>query len=458
MIYFVSKQYSLYTSDNYEELSLDKALNIINSWDIVQYDSETTGRDPHLCKPILIQFGNDADDIRIVVDVTTIDIKLFKNILESKLIVGQNLKFDLQFLYNYDIIPLNVYDTMIVEQLLHLGYDKETFRVSLQAIALRRLGIDIDKSIRGQIIWRGIDEAVIKYAAMDVVYLEKIKEQQELELERTKCKSGALLENQFVPVIAYLEWCGIKLDIDAWHKYMQVNQEAVVSCEKELNQWVVDHLNEYPKLNQYIYINRQGDLFEGYDLTPKCNLKWSSAKQLIPFFKLLGFDVKTTDKKTGQNKESIQEKLIAKQKGIRDDFLKIYFKYQEARRAASTYGDTYVNAINPITGRIHTIFRQLGCDSGRMSCGGGNTQFNDDLAKCKHISPSKCLYVQLQNLPANEEVRSSFVPNQGNLMVSCDYGALESRLGADIYNEQSMIDEYLHGSGDKMYVTLLSNK
>ena len=33
-------------------------------------------------------------------------------------------------------------------------------------------------------------------------------------------------------------------------------------------------------------------------------------------------------------------------------------------------------------------------------------------------------------------------------MTSCDYNALESRLGADIYQEQSMIDEYLHGSGD----------
>lgn len=27
-------------------------------------------------------------------------------------------------------------------------------------------------------------------------------------------------------------------------------------------------------------------------------------------------------------------------------------------------------------------------------------------------------------------------------------GVLESRLGADIYNEKSMLDEFLHGSGD----------
>ena len=55
---------------------------------------------------------------------------------------------------------------------------------------------------------------------------------------------------------------------------------------------------------------------------------------------------------------------------------------------------------------------------------------------------------QLQNLPADEETRSCFVSEPDNLMVSCDYSALESRLGADIYNEPSMIEEFLERSGD----------
>ena len=59
-----------------------------------------------------------------------------------------------------------------------------------------------------------------------------------------------------------------------------------------------------------------------------------------------------------------------------------------------------------------------------------------------------CIYPQLQNLPSDEFTRASFIPEEGNLMTSCDYAALESRLGADIYNEQAMIEEYLHGSGD----------
>ena len=63
---------------------------------------------------------------------------------------------------------------MIVEQLLHLGYPAGVISYSLAAIAKRRLNIDIDKSIRGEIIWRGLDESVVIYASNDVRWLYQI--------------------------------------------------------------------------------------------------------------------------------------------------------------------------------------------------------------------------------------------------------------------------------------------
>ena len=56
--------------------------------------------------------------------------------------------------------------------------------------------------------------------------------------------------------------------------------------------------------------------------------------------------------------------------------------------------------------------------------------------------------MQLQNLPADKATREAFTSMKGNKLVSCDFSALESRLGADIYNEKAMIEEFLHGSGD----------
>jgi DNA polymerase I-like protein with 3'-5' exonuclease and polymerase domains len=446
MIYLVSTKTELFDSDSYKIISVEESLEYIKAWSVVQFDTETSGRNTHLCDILCMQFGNKLADTQIVVDCTTIDIMLYKEMLETKLLVGHNLKFDIQFLYKHGIIPSEVWDTMVVEQLLHLGYDNKYFHYSLKDVAARRLAIDIDKTVRGEIIWRGLDTNVIIYAAGDVMYLEDIRNQQLEECHTKTCVKAAQLENKFVPVIAYLEFCGIKLDEDKWKLKMQNNENALEESTRLLNKWLIDKSNEMPELKQWVTINLQGSLFDGFDTEPKCTINWSSSAQVVKLVKLLGFDTQVEDKTTGKKKDSVVEKHLVKQKGIDDEFLKLYFAYQEAAKVCSTYGENYLNAINPKTGRIHTTFRQLGASSGRMSC--GSSQTDSELAKAKGLSPSKCKFVQLQNLPSDEVTRSAFVPEQGNLMVSADYSALESRLGADIYDEKEMLREYIEGSGD----------
>ena len=140
------------------------------------------------------------------------------------------------------------------------------------------------------------------------------------------------------------------------------------------------------------------------------------------------------------------EKHLKMQKGVNDKFIELYFNYREHFKATSSFGQGHLNAINTKTDRIHTIYRQLGTASGRMSC--GSQQQNTELAKYKGISPKGCTYPNIQQLPADEPTRSSFTAPEGYEWCSCDYSALESRLGADIYNEPHMIEEFNHGSGD----------
>lgn len=427
-------------------MSLEDALKEVSSWDRVQFDTETSGRDAHICKVLCAQFGNKAKDIQIVVDCETVDLINFKEILETKLIIGHNLKFDIQFLFKYGIVPRLVWDTMIVEQLLHLGFDNKYFHYSLHDVALRRIKIDLDKSVRGEIIYRGLDTRVIIYAANDVVHLEDIMEQQEQECIDKTCTIAAKLENAFVPVIAYLEWCGIKLDIKKWQAKMDGDKASMDKYLDQLNKWLVEESRWNWILKDFTSYD-PGNMFND-QFEELCTINWNSSDQVIKLAKILGFDTKVEDKKTGESKDSVLGKHLKKQRGVNDEFLDTYIGYKDHQKVCSTYGSVYLDAINPITGRIHTTFKQLGCSSGRMSCGGGTNQNNTDLAKYKHISPQRCKYVQIQNLPADEPTRGAFVPEEGNLMCSCDYAALESRLGADIYNEPAMIEEYLHGSGD----------
>lgn len=469
MIYLVTGQELLFNND-FQLISIEESLNIMKDWNNIQYDSETLGRDAHIGDLLLAQFGNYNKTIQIVVDCTTISIVNYKEILESKYIIGQNLKFDLQWLYNYSIVPRKVYDTMIVEQFLYLGYPPEYkdpingISYSLQAIAQRRLNIYIDKSVRGEIQWRGIDKEVIEYAANDVVYLYDIMSSQIKDCKTKNCIIGAKLECDFTPVIAYMEWCGIHLDTSKWKEKMKKDMENLNSAIDSLNKFVIDN----PDLEEFTYVDNQGDLFSGFDLTPKCTINWASSQQVVPLLKKLGFDTTVQDKKTGEDKDSAMEKVLKKQKGINDEFLRLYLGkgeegdedyfagYNGSAKVVTSFGQGHLNAINPNTGRIHTIYRAIGCDTGRMSCGSKDN--NNDLAKLKGlpINPSLkqkkegkgCGYPNIQQLPSDEITRSCFTSEEGYLFCSCDFSAIESRLGADIYQEKSMIDEFLYGGGD----------
>lgn len=551
MLYYVSTQAEIFENDEYIAITVEESLKILNSWQLFQFDTETSGRDAHINNILLMQFGHISEDIQIVVNATTVSPLIYKDYIESHFMVGQNLKFDLQFLFKYDIIVTHCYDTMIVEQLLYLGYpfflvganstiineycefaynyegyDKLKPEIkkallyskvpnvaefvynhsgaSLKALVYRYSNINVDKTVRGEIIWRGVDLEVIKYAAGDVRYLGDVMRKQVEICKQRNCLSAAKLECDFIPAISYLEWCGIKLDEAKWKTKMSydevirnvflntLNNFIIASCtnktsftayvstsdkdedelsgerkpyKKSIRSEDLDFTdscgatfegytcNVQTRLSsKYVKIDRQGDLFSGFNVDPQCTINWDSSTQVIPILKALGFNTTTISKTTGEEADSALEKVIAKQKGINDVFLKMYLDYKEADKVCSTYGQAYINAINPKTGRIHTTFKQLGASSGRMSC--GSQQINTDLAKLKGLPMStknnklKCAYPQIQNLPANHRTRSCFVSEEDNDFCSSDYSAVESRLGAAIYDEKSMIEEFVHGSGD----------
>ena len=442
MIYLVTFEQKLFESSLYKIISIEESLQMMKDWKVVQYDSETDGRDAHVNHLLCAQFGNKKAGAQIVVDCSTIDIKKYKEILETKLVVGHNLKFDLQFLYNYGIVPLQIYDTMITEQMLYMGYPSGQVSFSLKETAWRRLDVNIDKTVRGEIIWRGLDEKVIQYSAGDVLYLEDIMWSQVADCKAKNCLTGAKVECDFVPSIAYLEWCGIKLDVDKWKAKMKKDKENLEEAIKNLNDFVI----RTPSLKQFTFVDKQGDLFNGFNLEPQVTINWSSSQQVVKVAKILGFNTTVQDKKTGEDKDSVLEKGLAIQKGINDEFLELYFKYQGYDKVVTSFGQGHLDAINPNTGRLHTSFKQLGAASGRLSC--GSNQPNTDLAKLKGLPAKCCKYMNIQQLPADEPTRGAFVAPKGYKFVSADFSAEESRLGADIYQDKEFLKEFKEGSGD----------
>ena len=58
MIYLVSNQQTLFGLEGIENISVEKSKEIMKSWKMVQFDTETTGLDPHIDTCLLAQFGS----------------------------------------------------------------------------------------------------------------------------------------------------------------------------------------------------------------------------------------------------------------------------------------------------------------------------------------------------------------------------------------------------------------
>lgn len=469
MIYFVTGQRELFEFPDakYKCISVEESLKILEPLRVVGLDTETTGTEIWQGKLLTLQLGNKEN--QVVIDCVTTDVKQYKDYLESdRLFIIHNAKFDLRWLYKEHIVVRNVYDTYLAEKILFLGFPPGIVSLSLQACCDRYLGIFLDKTVRGQ-IHAGMTEDVIVYAANDVVHLEDIMNLQLKTITARGQKVALDIENEFVRVLAYIEYCGIKLDPVKWKAKMDKDAERLRIAEQKLNDWVVDYVmkKDDPSLiarnydthkkgkpakladNVYVVIP-QPSLFAEFDTGPQCIINWNSSKQVIRLFEELGFDLLVKDKKTGKMKKSVESKFIELQ-ASKSSIVPLYLEYSAAFKVVTSFGQNFLDAINPVTQRIHPTFNQM-MDTGRLSCGsggkgkGGKTK-DDDIAEEADENKDTSTQandksVNVQQLPATEETRAAFVPEKGHLLVDCDYGDQEGHVFTELSNDREWIAFY----------------
>lgn len=83
-------------------------------------------------------------------------------------------------------------------------------------------------------------------------------------------------------------------------------------------------------------------------------------------------------------------------------FIELLLEHRSLIKAISTYGANFINKLNPITGKLHTNFKQCFTDTGRMASGGGLRE--PDKPNFQNI-PSKASYAV--------KMRNCFIANEG---------------------------------------------
>lgn len=393
-----------------DKKSLQESLDELSRWDQIGFDTETTGLLPTHDKITSLQFGNL--DQQFVVDTRKVHTKDYEHIIKEKPLIIHNALFDLSFLYAEGVYTMgNVYDTFLAESNIYLGL---RMPLSLDAVVKRHLGVEISKEARKEIHRLDIfaHDHLLDYAATDVKYLTEIKRKQ---MKLSKSFEKAIeLDNLFVSALAYIKYCGFKLDIESWMEKIQQDEQNIEKTRQELDKYVIAH---YPE-----YANNQLNIFS---TVVSSIINWNSPQQIIPVFKKAGIDVSIIDKYSGEEKESVNEKSLERQSS---PLLSLYFNYKKAQTSLSKYGYNFLDACGE-DGRIRTNFKQI-LKTGRMSSGSGKNNPN------------------FQNIKKNGPERKCFVPEPGNVFVVCDFSQQEQVILANQSKDPGLLEFFISGGGD----------
>ena len=373
----------------------------------VCFDTETTGVDPLLSELVGLSFAfkeGEAYYVPISADRAEAQrqVDIFRPFFESENIekVGQNIKYDILELRNYDIrVRGSLFDTMIAHYLINpeirhgMDYMAEIY-LKYKTIHIEEL---IGAKGKNQGNMRDVDPAIVTdYAAEDADITLKLKHRLEKEIHANGLDHLLYsVEFPLIYVLADMEWTGVRLDLEAINDLSKQYTGELELIEKEITEMAGIEFN----------IN--------------------SPKQIGEVL----FDrMKITDKpkktKTGQYKTSEEE--LEKIRSKHPIIGKI-LEQRGLKKILSTYVDAFPLLIHSRTGKIHTSFNQTVAATGRLSSTNPN----------------------LQNIPIRDErgkeMRKVFIPDEGCLFVSSDYSQIELRIMAHLSGDHNMVEAFNKG-------------
>jgi DNA polymerase-1 len=312
-----------------------------------------------------------------------------KDILQTKPIIGQNLKYDAKILRRSGIELKNiVFDSMLAAYLL----DPES-RKDLNELARRYLGhsvMDFSELGAARMDLVPIEQAA-RYSIADAEAVIRLKEKMLPEL-RSKNQEKLFYEVELplINVLIEMELNGILLD-----------KEILREQAKELETLATQLLQDIFRL-------------AGQDFNP------NSPKQVayVLFEKLKLPVLRKT--KTGPSTDAYVLQELASVHPLPEKLL----AYRELEKLLSTYVKKLPEYINPRTGRVHTTFQQHITVTGRLS----STEPN------------------LQNIPVRTElggqIRKAFVATPGRVLIGADYSQIELRVLAHLSEDPGLIGAF----------------
>jgi DNA polymerase-1 len=388
------------------DLGIKLLLQNLQNQSSVCFDTETTGLDAlhaelvgisfsyEKGKGFYIPFPENQEEAQTLIEKF---IPFFENENIEK--IGQNLKYDLKILSNYNItVKGKLFDTMIAHYLINpdMRHNMDILSETYLKYSPKSIEALIGKKGKNQKSMRDIElEEIKEYAVEDTDVTLQLKEIFTLELDKTGTKKlFEEIEIPLVKVLADMEKEGIRVDVDFLKSLSKTLDEDIKALETTIFEIAGEKFN------------------------------LASPKQLgdILFDKLKIGGVKQKKTKTGQyaTGEEILSYLATDYPVVKD-----ILDWRQLIKLQNTYVEALPLQVDKITNRIHTDYMQTVAATGRLSSNNPN----------------------LQNIPIRTErgkqIRKAFVARDENhTIVSADYSQIELRIIAALSGEENMIKAF----------------
>lgn len=314
--------------------------------------------------------------------------------------IGQNLKYDISVLANYDIQvrgPLT--DTMLESYVLN----STATRHDMDSLALKYLGQktvsfeEIAGKGAKQLTFNQIDfEQAVPYACEDVDVTLRLhcELRPRIEAEGRLAEVLDTIERPLIPVLSRIERTGVAIDAARLHAQSQELEARIAELETRAFELAGREFNlGSPKQLGEI-------LFE---------------EQKIPV-------LKKTPKGAPSTAEAVLEELA-----LDYPLPKVIMEHRGLAKLKSTYTDKLPRLVNKRTGRLHTSYHQAVAATGRLSSSDPN----------------------LQNIPIRTEegrkIRQAFIARPGYRIVAADYSQIELRIMAHLSEDQGLLTAFAEG-------------
>ncbi len=325
-----------------------------------------------------------------------------KPLLENPVLpkIGQNLKYDMSVLANYNIALKGVaFDTMLQSYIL----DSVSSRHDMDTLSKNHLGhtpvpfSEIAGKGKAQLTFDQVDiDLAGHYAAEDAdvtlrlhnVLMPKLTRQPNLHRIYTE------LEMPLVSVLSRIEDNGVLIDDSMLLEQSQELAMSMQEAEKTAYQLADGEFNlASPKQIQEILYDKMG----------------------LPVLK-----------KTPKGAPSTAEEVL-QELAVDHDLPRLILEHRSLGKLKSTYTDKLPTMINRKTGRVHTSYHQAVTATGRLSSSDPN----------------------LQNIPVRTQegrrIREAFIAEDGYKIMAADYSQIELRIMAHLSGDETLVHAFKNG-------------